>query len=80
MGATKMENNIENLSFEDALKELEALKSKMESGNIPLDDALKLFERGNALKAHCEKILVAAKMKVEKIMENKDGRVEIADF
>jgi exodeoxyribonuclease VII small subunit len=80
MGATKMENDIVKLSFEDALKELEALKVKMESGNIPLDDALTLFERGNALKAHCEGILANAKMKVEKIIDNKDGSVDVAAF
>ncbi len=75
-----MENDIVKLSFEDALKELEALKVKMESGNIPLDDALTLFERGNALKAHCEGILANAKMKVEKIIDNKDGSVDVAAF
>jgi len=75
-----MENNINTLPFEEALKELEALKIKMESGNIPLDDALTLFERGNALKSHCEKILANAKMKVEKIVENKDGSIETVAF
>lgn len=75
-----MENDITKLSFEDALKELEALKTKMESGTIPLDDALKLFERGNALKAHCESILANAKMKVEKIIENKDGHIDTVAF
>lgn len=75
-----MENDIAKLSFEEALKELEALKIKMESGNIPLDDALTLFERGNALKAHCESILANAKMKVEKIIDNKDGSVDMAAF
>ncbi len=75
-----MENDIAKLSFEDALKELEALKVKMESGNIPLDDALTLFERGNALKAHCERILANAKMKVEKIIDNKDGSIDVVAF
>lgn len=75
-----MENDITKLSFEDALKELEALKIKMESGNIPLDDALTLFERGNALKGHCERILANAKMKVEKIIDNKDGSVDVTAF
>lgn len=75
-----MENDIAKLSFEDALKELEALKIKMESGNIPLDDALTLFERGNALKSHCERILANAKMKVEKIIDNKDGSIDVTAF
>lgn len=68
-----MAEEIAKLSFEEALKELEELKVKMETGNVPLDDALKLFERGNALKKHCEGILSKAKMKVEKIVESKDG-------
>lgn len=75
-----MENDIAKLSFEEALKELETLKIKMESGNIPLDDALMLFERGNALKSHCERILGNAKMKVEKIIDNKDGSIDVAAF
>lgn len=80
MGTTEMENNITKLSFEDALKELESLKIKMESGNIPLDDALMLFERGNTLKTHCESILAKAKMKVEKIIDNKDGSIDVEAF
>ena len=75
-----MENDIKSMSFEDALKELEALKVKMESGNIPLDAALTLFERGNALKIHCEDILAKAKMKVEKIIANKDGSTSTEEF
>jgi exodeoxyribonuclease VII small subunit len=75
-----MENDIAKLSFEDALKELEALKIRMESGNIPLDDALTLFERGNTLKSHCERILTNAKMKVEKIIDNKDGSIDVVAF
>lgn len=75
-----MENDIIKLSFEEALKELESLKTKMESGNIPLDDALTLFERGNSLKSHCESILAKAKMKVEKIIDNKDGSIDVTAF
>ncbi len=62
------------LSFEDALKELEAIVKQLEQGQVKLDDAISAYERGAQLKAHCEKKLAEAKMKVEKIVFS-DGAV-----
>ena len=58
---------IATMSFEDAMKELEAVVSRVESGNASLEDSIKLYERGAALRAHCEARLRAAEERVEKI-------------
>ena len=58
---------IATMSFEDAMKELEAVVSRLESGNASLEDSIKLYERGAALRAHCEARLSAAEERVEKI-------------
>ena len=63
------------LSFEDALKELEAIVKQLEQGQVKLDDAISAYERGAQLKAHCERKLAEAKMKVEKIVFSADGVV-----
>ena len=64
---------IASLSFEDALKELEAIVSNLERGQVKLDEAISAYERGALLKRHCEQKLAEAKMKVEKIVFSTDG-------
>ncbi len=63
------------LSFEDALKELETIVQQLERGQVKLDEAIAIYERGVALKRHCEKKLAEAKAKVEKITLSADGTV-----
>jgi exodeoxyribonuclease VII small subunit len=63
----KTAENIEALSFEAAMKELEAIVSKLESGQGQLEEAITLYERGTALRQHCETKLREAQMKIEKI-------------
>ena len=58
---------IATMSFEDAMKELEAVVSRLASGNASLGDSIELYERGAALRAHCEARLRAAEERVEKI-------------
>ena len=58
---------IATMSFEDAMKELESVVSRLESGNASLEDSIKLYERGAAMRAHCEARLRAAEERVEKI-------------
>ena len=69
-----MFEDIKNLSFEEALQELETIIKKMENGEVKLSDSVSLYERGIALKNHCEEVLKSAKLKIEKIqlkpMEN----------
>ena len=60
-------SEIATMSFEDAMKELESVVSRLESGNASLEDSIKLYERGAALRAHCESRLRAAEERVEKI-------------
>lgn len=59
------------MSFEEALDELETIVNKLEQGEVSLDDAVKAYERGTELKQHCQKRLDEAKMRVEKIRAEK---------
>ncbi len=59
--------DIQKLGFEEAMKELEGIVKALESGNVKLDEAVKAYERGAALRKHCESKLADARMKVEKI-------------
>lgn len=67
--------DLEALSFEDALKELESIVQRLEQGQIKLDDAISAYERGAALKGLCERKLAEAKAKVERITVAADGRI-----
>ena len=70
-----------NLSFEQALSELEDIVNSLERGDISLEDAIKAYERGSELKDQCEKRLKEAKMKVEKIQVDKDsGKIVKTDI
>ena len=64
---------VETLSFEVALKELETIVSRLEEGQVDLEDSIQLYERGQALKAHCEAKLKAAESRLEKIVQGPDG-------
>lgn len=66
---------IETLSFEDALEELEKIVQKLEGGSVALEESIAIYERGAALKAHCEEKLKAARLKVEKIVLSADGAI-----
>ena len=61
------EKNVADMSFEDAMGELEKVVSSLERGDVALEDSIKLYERGAALKAHCEAKLKAAEEKVAQI-------------
>jgi exodeoxyribonuclease VII small subunit len=67
--------DIAGLSFEKALAELEAIVGKLESGNAPLEESIALYERGAALKAHCEAKLKSAQEKIDKIVVSETGQV-----
>ncbi len=64
---------VEELSFEEALAELEAIVTRLESGQVPLDESIALYERGAALKKHCEARLKAAEEKVSRITLDENG-------
>ena len=69
------QTSVENLSFEDALKALETIVEKLEGGDVELEESIKIYERGAALKAHCLGKLKNAQLKVEQIVLNQDGDV-----
>ncbi len=71
--AASMDQPIDTLSFEAALKELEQIVGRLESGDTPLDDAITLYERGSALRAHCAARLDAAQARIESIRLGADG-------
>ena len=62
------------LSFEDALRALEDVVRKLESGEVPLDDSITLYERGEALRRHCQARLDAASARIDKIIAGADSR------
>ena len=67
------ETPVEEMTFEDAMRELEAVVGKLERGDVALDESIALYERGAALKARCEKKLGEAEEKVAKITLGPDG-------
>ncbi|PHY22290.1 exodeoxyribonuclease VII small subunit [Caulobacter sp. BP25] len=71
--ATNPSADISALSFEEALAQLERIVAELESGQAPLERSIDIYERGAALKAHCEKKLEAARLKVEKIVLGQGG-------
>ena len=74
--------DIPAMSFEQALAELETIVNKLEQGKVSLDDAIGAYERGAALKAHCESKLREARERVDRIALQPDGtvRTEPADL
>ena len=64
----KTEKPVEELSYEEALAELEEIVSALEEEQSQLDDAIKLFERGQALAARCGILLEAAELKVKQVV------------
>jgi exodeoxyribonuclease VII small subunit len=76
MAQSPVPPDIAKLGFEDALKQLEDIVRDLESGKGKLEDAITSYERGAALKQHCERKLAEAQMKIEKIMLGADGSVK----
>ncbi len=67
------EEKIKSMNFEQALAELEKIVSSLEQGNVALEQSIETYERGEALKKHCQELLKAAEDRVEKIRLNADG-------
>jgi exodeoxyribonuclease VII small subunit len=63
----KIEKSVEALSYEEALAELEEIVSTLEGEQNQLEESIKLFERGQALAAHCGSLLEAAELKVKQV-------------
>lgn len=64
---------VDELSFEAAMGELEGIVDKLERGDVPLEESIAFYERGEALKARCEALLKNAEMRVEKVRLKGEG-------
>ena len=71
---TEAARDIAEMTFEDALRALEEIVRKLEGGEVPLDDSITLYERGEALRRHCQARLDAAQARIEKIVTGPDGQ------
>ena len=67
-------------NFEESLKRLEEIVRRMEQGNVPLEESLKLFEEGTALAAGCSARLDEAELRVVRLMKGPDGNPVETEF
>lgn len=74
---TNYNDKINQMSFEEALLELEKIVTKLESGKESLESAINEYEYGNALREYCEKKLKEAKLKIDKIVKKEDGSISL---
>ena len=74
---SKQENNRD---FETSLKKLEKIVSDLENGDLPLEESIKTFEEGVKLTKHCQNLLSKAELKIQKLVESKDGSVDLETF
>ncbi|MET0409429.1 MAG: exodeoxyribonuclease VII small subunit [Hyphomicrobium sp.] len=65
--------DIKDMTFERALKELEVIVGKLERGDVELEESIEIYERGEALRDHCDRLLKAAEAKVERLTLGADG-------
>ncbi|MDR2933689.1 MAG: exodeoxyribonuclease VII small subunit [Rickettsiales bacterium] len=73
-------DDIKNMSFEQAMAALDEIIMMQQSGQIPLEESVNIYEIGICLKTHCEDHLKAAKMRVEKISFSENGDIKKEDF
>ncbi|WP_336489651.1 exodeoxyribonuclease VII small subunit [Methylobacterium nigriterrae] len=65
-----------DLPFEKALEQLEEIVRRLERGDVPLDESVAIYERGEQLKQHCEMLLKRAEARIQRITLGPDGRAE----
>lgn len=66
-------SDIKDMTFERALKELEAIVGRLERGDVELEESIAIYERGEHLRDHCDRLLKQAEAKVEKLTFSSDG-------
>ena len=74
MAEKTKKDEIGAMSFETAMAELEQIVAKLEKGDVELEESITIYERGEALRTHCDALLKKAEAKVEKITLNADGK------
>ena len=72
-GKSPSQGPVDEMSFEAALQELESIVGRLEQGEVDLEDSISLYERGQALKAHCDRKLKAAESRLEKVVQGAKG-------
>lgn len=72
--SAKSHGDIKDMTFERSLKELESIVSRLERGDVELEESIAIYERGEALRDHCDRLLRQAEAKVEKLTFGPDGR------
>lgn len=77
MTDARIPDDIKAMKFEDALAELEKIVQKLETGDAKLDEAIADYERGAALKKHCEAKLAEAQARIDKITKSAGGAVAV---
>ena len=73
-GGAAAEKPVSELSFEEAMAELERIVGELERGQVPLEQSIRIYERGEKLRQRCEQLLREAEARVEKITLDADGR------
>jgi exodeoxyribonuclease VII small subunit len=71
---TEKSADIAALPFEQAMAELEGIVERLEKGSVALEESIAIYERGEALKKHCETLLKSAEQRIEKITLGSDGK------
>lgn len=72
-GSATEQKQIDSMTFEEALLALEEIVQQLERGDVPLDQSIGLYERGEKLRAACQKRLDSAQARIEKIVQGADG-------
>jgi exodeoxyribonuclease VII small subunit len=73
---TEAKSDVGKMPFEAALAELEEIVDQLEKGAVALDESIRLYERGEALKKRCDELLKSAEMRIEKITLSADGAIK----
>ncbi|MEQ1717844.1 MAG: exodeoxyribonuclease VII small subunit [Hyphomicrobium sp.] len=73
-GPARSHADIREMTFERSLKELEVIVGRLERGDVELEESIAIYERGEALRDHCDRLLKQAEAKVEKLTFGPDGR------
>lgn len=71
---------ITELSYEQALAELEGIVAQLEGGALALDETVALYQRGRSLAAHCQRLLDGVDLKVRQLVASPDGKNTVVDF
>ncbi len=80
MARARIQKDIKDLTYEKALRELQDVVQRLESGDLPLEEAIALFERGQALVAHCGQLLDQAELRLKALAPGADGEMQELDL